>query len=547
MKNKIFNKGVLTCALWTASLASLTSCTGNFEAMNTDPYGLNNADLPVSTGLKEAQLSVYYNQSNGNWEFQLIQNLNADLFSGYLAVPTPFAGNNNNSLYHMRDWNNWALNYYLLHVMKPTSVIIKTTTADDYWAVATALKVTGMLKATDLYGPMPYSKAMQGGLSVDYDSQEAIYKSFLSELEEAATRMGKFITENGDQPGRLDFDMMCGAKHTTWLHFINTLRMRVAMRMVNKEPALAKATCEAAVKSGVLTDSDINIEVKDPNTRNPLMVICRDYNDCNMSASMESILKGYSDPRIEKMFLPVCWGGKTPIVDKTGAIRTDLANSYHGIRQGVPFETKGEYTKFSIPKVKAKGDPNSDEYPLPIMRIAEAYFLRAEGSLRGWSMGADAKTLYEMGIKASFDYYGVDQAAYTAYINDEVKMAADYVDPIDPAHNIAAANLITVKYNSADSNEKNLQRIITQRWIASFPEGNEGWAMFRRTGYPKLFPVVENRSNGVIPEGEFVKRLAFTDDEKNSNAAGVASGIPLLGGADNIGTKLWWDTDGANF
>lgn len=547
MKLNIFKKGVMALVIVSASTGLFTSCDGNFEAINTDPYGLSDEALPVSTGLKEAQLSIYYNQSNGNWEFQLIQNLNADLFSGYLAIPTPFAGNNNNSLYHMRDWNNWGLNYYLLHVMKPTTKVINTTTADDYWAVATALKVTGMLKATDMYGPLPYSKAMQGGISVDYDSQEAIYKSFLTELEEAATKMTKFIADNGNQPSRLDFDLMCGASHTTWLHFINSLRMRVAMRMVNVEPALAKTTCEAAVASGVLTDADPNIEVKDANTRNPLLVICRDYNDCGMSASMESILKGYDDPRLSKMFLSVGWGGKTPIVDKTGAVRNDLVGTYHGIRQGVPFETKGEYTKFSIPTVKAQGDPNSDEYPLPVMRVAESYFLRAEGALRGWSMGGDAKSLYESGIKASFDYYGIDAAAYASYIADATKVAVDYVDPIDPAHNIAARNTVTIKYNPADTREVNLQRIITQRWISSFPEGNEGWAMFRRTGYPRLFPVVENRSDGAVPDGEFVKRLAFTDDEKNSNASGVASGLKVLGGPDNIGTKLWWDTDGANF
>ena len=32
-------------------------------------------------------------------------------------------------------------------------------------------------------------------------------------------------------------------------------------------------------------------------------------------------------------------------------------------------------------------------------------------------------------------------------------------------------------------------RIITQKWIAMFPEGCEAWAEQRRTGYPRLFPV----------------------------------------------------------
>ncbi|HVW59223.1 MAG TPA: SusD/RagB family nutrient-binding outer membrane lipoprotein, partial [Puia sp.] len=77
--------------------------------------------------------------------------------------------------------------------------------------------------------------------------------------------------------------------------------------------------------------------------------------------------------------------------------------------------------------------------------------------------------------------------------------------------------------------------------IAMYPDGQEAWSEFRRTGFPKVFPVVVNLSGGQIPNGAFIKRLPFPQSEYQSNAAGVATGVSLLGGPDNGGTPLWWD------
>jgi hypothetical protein len=74
-----------------------------------------------------------------------------------------------------------------------------------------------------------------------------------------------------------------------------------------------------------------------------------------------------------------------------------------------------------------------------------------------------------------------------------------------------------------------------------YPEGQEAWSEFRRTGYPKLFPVVVNNSNGTISTSEFIRRINFPSDERANNPAGVAGAVQALGGADNGGTRLWWD------
>lgn len=541
IKNSIL---LLAAALMTAG--TYTSCTDGFESTNTDKYGVETDQVPFGDYFTDAQLSIFFNPDDSNWKYQLMQNLNADLYSGYFAVPTPFAGGVNNSKYSMfNGWNSLLLDQTNLHVMKPVASILASTEADDLVAIAKVLRVAGALKVVDTYGPIPYSKTMQGGLFVDYDSEKTIYESFLTDLADASTRLKRFIAANGDDAGRLAFDKMCGQSQTTWLRFCNTLRMRVAMRMVNVDAAAAKTACEAAYADGVLTASDGDIMVREPKVKNPLLVISRDYNDCCIGASFESILKGYNDPRLAEMVLPAGWGGKGDIKTLDGD-PTNSIGEVHGIRNGTNMSGKSEYNMFSIMAVHTTGTLYSNDYPLPILRCAEAFFLRAEGALRGWNMGGTAESLYKQGIQVSFDKYGVDALAYTAYVAGTTT-GSDYVDPHNPANNIGAMNDVPVAWDEAATNEQKLQRIITQRWIANFPEGSEGWAMFRRTGYPKLFPVATNLSGGDIAVGDFIKRFPFCDNEKNSNTNGYKTGLTLLGGPDTMGTNLWWDVDGSNF
>jgi hypothetical protein len=102
---------------------------------------------------------------------------------------------------------------------------------------------------------------------------------------------------------------------------------------------------------------------------------------------------------------------------------------------------------------------------------------------------------------------------------------------------------IPVAWNSSDPFQTMLQKIITQKWIAMFPEGEEAWAEFRRTLYPTIFPVIVNNSGGTISTTEFIRRLPFASDEYSTNPVGTQGAITLLGGPDNGGTPLWWDVN----
>ena len=91
------------------------------------------------------------------------------------------------------------------------------------------------------------------------------------------------------------------------------------------------------------------------------------------------------------------------------------------------------------------------------------------------------------------------------------------------------------------SEEEQLERIITQKWIAMFPNGTEAWSEFRRTGYPLIFPVRSNYPTSGVDTNKQIRRMVFPQSEYSNNGAAVQEAVKLLGGPDNGGTKLWWD------
>jgi hypothetical protein len=218
---------------------------------------------------------------------------------------------------------------------------------------------------------------------------------------------------------------------------------------------------------------------------------------------------------------------------------------YKGIRQGIDISSKSTYEYYS-----PVGTMYKTTNKLQIMTAAEVYLIRAEGTLRGWNMGGStAQTYYEAGVKASFDQFGLSGSE--AYINDATSTFADYVDTHNAANNFTASSNVTIKWDEGATNELKLEKILTQKWIAMYPDGQEAWAEFRRTGYPKLIPVVVNNSGGEIITSEFVRRVKYPSSEyDNNNAAVVKASATLVGttvSGDKGGSRVWWDTGGVNF
>ena len=173
------------------------------------------------------------------------------------------------------------------------------------------------------------------------------------------------------------------------------------------------------------------------------------------------------------------------------------------------------------------------------MTAAEVWFLRAEAALRGWT-SEDAGECYKQGVASSFRQYNLTAA--DDYLSSDNR-AADFVDTYDSDNNIKARCQVSPRWIESADREVKLEKIITQKWLAMFPEGCEAWAEQRRTGYPRLFPVRFNNSrNHCIDTETMVRRLNFPGSLETEDGEQYRKLVDALGGEDNGGTRLWWDT-----
>ncbi|NIG57221.1 SusD/RagB family nutrient-binding outer membrane lipoprotein [Chitinophaga sp. Cy-1792] len=518
-----------------AAVLSFGSCTKNFESINKNPYGSTDQDLQadfaiVAAQLQQAQRSIYLYQPVPS--FQLQQNLLGDVFSGYMMSATPFAGNSNNLNYNLLDgWTSSSFTIAYANVMNPlynAGAFSKQKNLPDALAMSEILRVEAMHRVSDIFGPIIYTKYnvanTEGG--VDFDAQKDAYYAFFADLKDAIA----LLTPYAGKPGSTLFakaDLVYGGSYTKWLKFANTLRLRLALRIVKIDPAKAKTEGEAALAdpAGLLSDVSDNFNVNIGSTTHPLNTINNSWDDIRMGAPASSILGGYKDPRLAAYYLP--------------ATDAKVAGQYIGIRNGIDIDAKERYVGYS----KLATFPSQ----IQLMTAAEAWFLKAEAALRGWAGAGSAQTNYQTGIQTSFNQYGLGDA--TSYINNSTNTPAPYTDPkaiTAGANDVKAGDphlsTVTIKWDAAASFERSLERIITQKWIAMYPEGEEAWSEFRRTGYPKLFPVVINNSGGKISTEDFVRRATFPSNEYQTNEAAVQRAISTLSVQKDVGgTHLWWD------
>lgn len=516
-------------------LVIVNACTDDFTGINTDPNKISNESLTQRNNHIGSRFSPMFSnviRVEPAWNYQLQQNLSADIFSGYMASPTPFAGNINNQTYALvNGWNGfiWTDAYDAengngvmpyARGIKEQVELTNSAGGEKFIFLANIIKVMAMHRVSDNFGPIRYSKYDDYATTGEYDSQENAYKAFFADLDEAIAGLKQY--EGNTQFEDFDESNLRG-DIALWRAFANSVRLRLAIRVSKTDQALAKTEGEKALASdaGFITET---MTVDMGGFTHPIATISG-WRDIRMSAEMEAILKGFNDNRISEYFnIPV---------DVT-------LSDYKGIRQGIDITAKSQYEHHS-----AIGNIVTNANSKVWLTTAEVFFLKAEAALRGWAGAGDAKMNYEAGVRASFMQHG--SSGVDAYLADNTSTPNDFVDALNNANNIAYASDVKVAYNDAGSNEEQLEQIITQKWIAMFPDGQEAWSEFRRTGYPRVFPVVVNNSGGDIDTNIQVRRINFVDIEKNTNGANVTTAVGYLNGPDNGGTRLWWDTGASNF
>src|SRR5205809_2725788 len=511
-------------AIICVSLLFVTNCTKKYSEINRDRNTIatvGSAELPFL--FSKAEESSIPNV----WNYQVAQNLFADQYAQYFACDATYFPSDR--LVIRMDWVGAAFNpIYTDVVPQLQSIFSAADSKSAEYALANVLWVLVFHRVTDYWGPISYFNAGVPATSVPYDPQDKIYDDFFKRLAAASA----VLKANTSAKPFGDFDIMYAGNVNKWLKFTNTLRLRLALRISQVDPARAKTEAEAAVADGVLTtspDEDAYVKRSLTGDDNNGLSIMSDWNEFRMSATMESVLKGYSDPRMPVYFLPAQKTG-TYEGERNGLTSTQLtqainlhdANSHVGPRWASP---------------SYGGNADYLSTPQNVMATAEAYFLRAEGALLGWNMGGTAQTLYETGITNSMKQWGIsDPAVISAYINS----GATPIAPNDYLNSPPVTN-IPVKWTPGNVAVEN-EQIALQKWLAMFPDGMEAWADYRRSRYLKLYPVANSDNPDITnTTTQWIRRIPFLLSEKQNNGAEVDKAAVLLGGPDKVTTPLWWD------
>lgn len=517
-------KNILKYTLLTGLLVNI-GCTAGFDNLNTNPNEATDDMLDwdnARTGafflqMQQNVLPVAQGPEFGSSVFQVIETMTGGGYCGYFGFPAPDI--NSAGRYNWKN-NNWPGMMFTTGYSKTMNAWreLKKAINDDTdprFAMAQILKVATMHRVTDTYGPIPYLKFGVEKI-VPYDAQKDVYYAFFDELDQAVAALDSYASSGAKVFST--WDCVFAGDTKQWIQFANSLRLRLAMHLTEVDATKAEAEVKKSKDNvhGYLAGlAELKHVAPIANYESPYFII-NGWQDIAMGATLDSYMNGYQDARRDVFF------------------ERSSDDTFRGIRLGMAATTpKVSYTngKFSAPKATATTN-------VVWMRASETYFLLAEAALRGWVAGTD-KQYYEDGIRTSFQELGV--AGADTYMAKELK-PADYTDPVTANYSIKARGKVSPLWNDADNFETKLEKIITQKYIAMFPIGQEAWTEFRRTGYPKVFPTATNESNGGCVNSEIqICRLPYPISEYNTNNEALQEGIKLLGGVDNAGVKVWWD------
>lgn len=527
------------------TLCSMSAC--DYETVNTDPYGVSDEELgPLKYGARFMNMqqrvipigSPSLTTGPGN-DLQNTDLISSGNYIGY------FGNNNNWGFNNESNWNftdsrmNYAYQNFYSSIFLPWNEIYEiakdaeSPSEQAILEMANIVRNVAWLRATDVFGPIVYTSAGDGSIAPKFDSQEVVYKTMMADLAKSVELLNTISYRVMSQ-----YDLIYDGNVQNWVKLANSLMLRMAVRVHFKDEALAREYIAKALdpkNGGVIEDiaseAKIQTSAKMP-LLNSMMASVNDYNETRMGATIWGYLRGYRDPRLSKYFTQGTYGYGSYMQKDYFAVAPENTNSKQ--------ETTWSEKFASRPNI----DANS---PLYWFRASETYFLKAEAALYNLMEG-DPQTFYEQGVSMSFQENGVN--GFTAdYLETTDKplgirtMAYWYGDY---GHDLSIGNT-SPKWDdytgSLPQKDEQLQKIITQKYLALYPNAVEAWTEYRRTGFPYIMKPMDGAAAGRIgasaEDTRAPERFRFAPTAYNSNPN--MAEIPKLLGGDDIGaTKMWW-------
>ncbi|MET0300865.1 MAG: SusD/RagB family nutrient-binding outer membrane lipoprotein [Flavitalea sp.] len=493
-----------------AGICLFSSCDKNFEELNVNPDASSTASPQYV--FTKAQYDGTANMLNlllGTMQYTTSYNDVAGYGSKYVT-------SQNNQTY-------LAFANAFPNELNELAIVIKTVkdvpAQSNMLATAKIWRAYCVSRLTDLYGDIPFTQSNLGYDSSlykpSYDTQESIYAALLSDLETSAVALDAAKTTFGAS------DLIYGGNVTQWKKFAYSLMLRLAMRMTKVDAAAAQSWANKAIAGGVIRENADIAKVayvgsgQDIN-KNPLALNLwnSDYIAQNGNTNVEGgkyqavfidHLKTNNDPRLPVLSIVYQNG----VANNTPAIQKGMASNINNVKPA-------DFVTYSEPN---PGTVLLLASPRLVFTAAESNFLLAEAAARGWYATETAASLYNKAVESAMKQWAV------------IAGAAGTISDADIATYIAAHPY------TGGSLQQQMSQIYTEFWVSIFPDAQEVFASYRRTGYPALVP--NNYPNNATG-GQIFRRMLYPLAEQNLNADSYKAAVARQG-ADELLTRIWWD------
>jgi len=461
--------------LWLSTVILLSSCTKFNDSINTDPNNPTKASGTQLIANAELSLPGISSSPYGVHYPQYLSNTSFTDNSRYITINFNFYDLYTGPLVNLEN----VINAKLDANQGPVSNQI---------AVAKILKAYFYWHMTDRWGPLPYSQALKGSgnFTPVYDSQQIIYNSLFTLLDEANAAI---VT------GDINNDIVYGGDITRWKKLGNTIHLLMALRLTKVDAAKGRSEFNKALANGIMTANTDNLAYPH---------LMEENNENYWYTSFTRLGRNWfalSKPLVDYM---------QPLNDPRLAVFGDpnAAGNYVGLEYGKAVPNSNDIDNVSL----LGSSLRQQNSPVYLVTYAQALFAMAEAAKLGWIPGSDAtaKTNYELAIQNSIAQWTGSTSTVASFL-------------AQPG----------LQYNAATA----LQQIAYQRWVHLFLHGYEGWAEWRRTGYPIL--VAAPGANG----DKIPRREGYPTQEQSNNATNYSSAVASFpyGGADDLNARVWWD------
>jgi hypothetical protein len=413
-------------------------------------------------------------------------------------------------------WTRGSFGYYnnLRNVQKMYEEAERVN-APVYIALSKFFRAYYFYELTLRFGDIPYSQALKaesdGLYTPEYDTQETVFTGILQELKEA----DEILAGDGSV---IDGDIIYNGDGNRWRKLINSFRLKVLMTLSNH--TVVGSLNIAGEFNSIATGKPLMNSLADNGQLVYLDQQGNRYPQFNAQWSGyymdDTFIQRMRERRDPRLFIFSSQTNK----GKTDGKAIDDFSSYEGGDPAAPYsEAIIKVSEGTISPINDRFRTDPIVEPTMLMGYAELQQVLAEASVRGWIAG-DAQTFYENGVRASFSFYETHAKTYAEYLNENA--VNNYL------------NESLVDFSKANNTEEKIERIIMQKYLVTFYQGNwDSYFEHLRTGYPGF-----RHAEGT----EIPKRWMYPQEEYNNNSDHVEAAITRQFGNDNDKTNMtpWW-------